>query len=326
MNNIVDERLIISEFFQTMHQSGIFPRNEFTPITDGKLHRFAVEGDRYGSTSGAYFLHINEWPNWGFQDWHRGTVWYKFKLSKEATGYHKPTREEYLRKQAESERRKQEDMKRQKESEQAAILTAYSLWRSDSINHNVEDINQNPYMQFKQISLPPHCYAGINSENSLLFPLYDSLSGKFRTIQFVSPPDSDGHSSKRFYAGISTKGVWYPIRQFKGDTVFITEGIVTALSVDEFTHRECSVAAAMNCGNLLEVCKNYRTRLNEARLHNPNLQNQKIVIAADNDRNDAGKIAAEKVIEAGFADSYTMPKKQGMDWNDYINFLKRTEK
>ena len=73
----------------------------------------------------------------------------------------------------------------------------------------------------------------------------------------------------------------------------------------------------MNCGNLLEVCKNLRTYLATT-----DFANQKIVIAADNDANHAGEIAAKKVVEAGYADDYRMPPIVGMDWNDYINYLK----
>ena len=321
----VDERIIISEFFRSMRQCGITPRDEaFTPILDGNLHRFALEGDRYGEESGAYILHADGWPNGGFQDWHEGNVWHKFKLSedaiKESTGYHKPTHEEYLRMQAENEAKKQRDQELQQRKQKALISKAYSLWRS--INHDIEAVNQHPYMKFKQVSLPPNsnCYAGIDKEGLLLLPLFHSLTNEFKTIQFISPPDSEGHSKKRFCAGISNKGCCYRIRQFKGDTLFLCEGIATAFSVDEFTHREFSVAAAMSCSNFLEVARNCRTLYPD----------QKIIIACDNDANNAGKIAAEKVIEAGYADGYTMPEITGTDWhgdwNDYINFLKGQKK
>lgn len=325
----VDERIIISEFFRTMRQTGITPRDEFTPILDGQLHRFALEGDRYGEESGAYILHADGWPNGGFQDWHEGNVWHKFKLSEDAvksTGYHKPTHEEYLKQKAENEAKKQRDQELQQRKQKALISKAYSLWRSDSVNHDIEAVNQHAYMQFKQVSLPHYCYAGINKEGWLLFPLFHSLTNEFRDIQFISPPDSEGHSQKRFFAGISNKGCWYRIRQFKGDTFFLCEGIASALSVDEFTCRQYSVAAAMSCSNLVEVARNYRIRLNQSRLYNPNLPDQKIIIAADNDKNNTGENAAKKVIEAGYADGYTMPEIEGMDWNDYVNFLKGQKK
>jgi phage/plasmid primase-like uncharacterized protein len=307
----VDERIIISEFLHSMRQTGLSPRDEaFTPILDGQLHRFALEGDRYGETSGAYFIHADNWPNWGFQDWHEGNVWHKFKLSedavKESTGYHKPTHEEYLKQRAENEAKKRKDNELQQEKQKALISKAYSLWRSDSINHDIEAVNQHAYMQFKQVSLPHYCYAGINKEGWLLFPLFHSLTNEFRDIQFISPPDSEGHSQKRFFAGISNKGCWYRIRQFKGDTLFLCEGIATALSIDEFTRGQYSVAAAMSCSNLVEVARNCRTLY----------PNQKIIIAADHDRNHAGENAARKVCEAGYADDFKMPPEFG-DWNDF---------
>ena len=330
----VDERIIISAFFEFMHRNGIYPRDNLTLIMDGKIHRFRTQNDKHGGESGRYFLYSDGWPNGGAMDYHihhNGMI--KFVLDKDLMPCDsRPvmSHEEYERMKAENEHRQQENIKRQKKNEQGLIEKAFAFFHSDSVNQNREAVNQHQYMRRKQVTLPPNsnCYAGIDSKGNLVFPLFDSellkpfVPNLFKmqrqfSLQFIAPPDADGNSQKFFYKGIGTKGLWYPIRQSISNTLFVTEGIATAFSLDEFTHRKFSVAAAMNCGNLLEVCKNLRTYLATT-----NFANQQIIIAADNDANHAGEIAAKKVVEAGYADNYRMPPIVGMDWNDYINHLK----
>lgn len=325
MNEPIDEAIIAGAFFEFMLRNGIKPRDNFTLIMDGQIHRFSTESDKHGSTSGAYFLHADGWPNGGVMDYHIHHGMVKFILDKDLVPRNsRPSHDEYERQKAENERRQAERIKLQKKNEQACIKQASDFWHSDSINHDNAHINQHPYMRFKQVSIPlkTNCSAGITHDGKLVFPLFDSLTGNFRTLQFVSPPDPHGHSQKWFYKGISTVGVCYPIRQYTGDTLFVAEGIITAFSVDEFTHGQFSVVAALNCGNLLHICRNYKARLNEARKYNPSLPVQKIIITADNDANHAGEIAARRVISEGYAEGYTMPPIVGHDWNDYLNHLK----
>lgn len=322
MNEPVDERIVINAFFESLRRYGITPRESFTPIMDGQIHRFSLEGDKGRAKTGAYIIHADGWPVWFIQDFRQGGNMIKQVLDKDLVPHDsRPviSQEEYKRMKTENERKKQENIERQKENEPKLIEKAFSFWHSDAVNQDKVLVNQHSYMLKKQVILPPHtnCYAGINHEGTLIFPLFDSATNKFKSLQFISPPDAEGNSQKKFFKGISTIGVCYFIRRHKGNTLFITEGIATAFSLDEFTHREFSVIAAMNCGNLLEVCKNCRT-------HHAYTEsaNQQIIIAADNDKNHAGEIAAKKVIDAGYADGYTMPPIVGYDWNDYINHMK----
>ena len=334
MNEPIDERIIEAAFFGFMRDNGIVPRGNLSLIMDGQIHRFSTENDKHGGQSGAYFIYSDGCPNGGAMDYHIHTEMQKFKLNQDLmpkdsrkvlseTEYRKKKADDERRK-AENEHKKQENMKLQEENEKRLIERAFCFWHSDTVNHDVEAVNLHPYMLKKKVILPPNtnCDAGIDNQGRLMFPLYDSLTGKFKDIQLISLPDDEGHSQKRFLKGISNHGLWYPVRMFKGDILFITEGIITAFSVDEFTNREYSVAAAMSCANLLEVCKNIRVNLNQTRKYNPNLPNQKIIVAADNDKNHAGENAAQKVIEAGYADDYRMPPIEGYDWNDYVNYMK----
>lgn len=316
----IDERIVISAFFDFMRKNGIYPRDNLTLITDGKIHRFSTQNDKHGGEAGAYFLHVDGCPNGGAMDYHIHSEMQKFKLDKDLIP-RRPvmSRDEYERMKSDNERKKQEQQKLQKENELILRDKAFDFFHSDSVNQNVDAVNHHAYMLKKQVILPPNsnCYAGIDDKGNLVFSLFDSdfmnikLPHRF-SLQFISQD-----SQKWFYKGISIKGLCYPIRQFTSNTLFITEGIATAFSLDEFTHRKFSVIAALNCGNLLDVCKNLRTYLAAT-----DFKNQQIIIAADNDKNKAGENAAKKVIDAGYADGYRMPPIVGMDWNDYINHLK----
>ena len=318
----IDESIIINAFFESLREHGITPRENFMPVMDGQIHRFSLEDDRHGQKTGAYKIFSDSWPVWFIQDFRQGGNMIKCVLDKNLIPHDsRPvmSQNEYELLKAENERRRQEQQKRQKENEATLRGKAFDFFHLELINQNIDAVNQHAYMLKKQVILPPNsnCYAGIDDKGNLVFPLFDSdflnikLPHRF-SMQFISQD-----SQKWFYKGISIKGLCYPIRQFTSNTLFITEGIATAFSLDEFTHRKFSVIAALNCGNLLDVCKNLRTYLAST-----DFKNQQIIIAADNDKNKAGENAAKKVIDASYADGYRMPPIVGMDWNDYINHLK----
>ena len=206
-------------------------------------------------------IHADGWPVWFIQDFRQGGQMIKQVLDADAVPRDsRPvmSRDEYERMKSDNERKKQEQQKLQKENELILRDKAFDFFHSDSVNQNVDAVNHHAYMLKKQVILPPNsnCYAGIDDKGNLVFSLFDSdfmnikLPHRF-SLQFISQD-----SQKWFYKGISIKGICYPIRQFTSNTLFITEGIATAFSLDEFTHRKFSVIAALNCGNLLDVCKN----------------------------------------------------------------------
>ena len=65
----VDERIIEAQFWADLARCGITLRQSFTPIMDGKLHRFSTAQDKWGETSGAYLIHADSWPSWFIQDY-----------------------------------------------------------------------------------------------------------------------------------------------------------------------------------------------------------------------------------------------------------------
>ena len=175
----IDERIVISAFFDSLRRYGIHPREEFTPIMDGQLHRFALEGDRYGQKTGAYIIHADGWPNWLIQDFRQGNQMIKCVLDKDLVPHDsRPvlSREEYQRMQTENERRQQEQLKLQQENEQKNIEKAFNFFHSNSVNQDREAVNQHKYMKEKKVILPPNssCCAGVDSNGNLVFPLFDS--------------------------------------------------------------------------------------------------------------------------------------------------------
>ena len=120
----IDQRLIENQIFESMRENNIIPFGDLTLEMDGKLHRFSVEGDRYGEKSGAYIIYVDEWPHWFIQDFRQGSSMLHFSFDKEAISI-KDRRAFYLesitpeQKAREAQRKKEQrdlDIKNQKQS------------------------------------------------------------------------------------------------------------------------------------------------------------------------------------------------------------------
>ena len=76
------EDVIARQFFESLDECGIKPRGSIDLDMDGLIHRFAVDGDRYSDEngSGAYFIHADDYPNWGVMDFHHHSEMQLFKL------------------------------------------------------------------------------------------------------------------------------------------------------------------------------------------------------------------------------------------------------
>ncbi len=137
----ISEALITAQFFHSMTNCGIYPRETFTPDMDGKTHRFAVEHDKSGAKSGAYFIHADDCPNWGIMDFHIHSEMQTFSFdfsvlsADEKREYLKQNNESNVQgisgtrtitqtQQKEIERKKQEKANADKEIQQAALRMA----------------------------------------------------------------------------------------------------------------------------------------------------------------------------------------------------------
>ena len=81
------EAVILNQFLDFLDEYHIRPKYREDWEMDGLLHRFAVEGDRSGSKSGAYFIHPDDYPNWGAMDYHYHSEMQLGKLDLEAVPF-----------------------------------------------------------------------------------------------------------------------------------------------------------------------------------------------------------------------------------------------
>ncbi|MCP9267266.1 primase-like DNA-binding domain-containing protein [Xenorhabdus sp. XENO-1] len=151
-------------------------------------------------------------------------------------------------------------------------------------------------------------------DGSLLLVI-QTLGGIITGAQTIKP-----NGEKRLVSGTQKKGSFIPLSKITGtpDTIIITEGYATALTVSQLY--EGLVLAAIDESNLLTVTGLVRERWPDA----------KIILAADNDwhepeerdkngrlKKNVGKVAAEKAAIAINGWVTLPPTALKADWDDY---------
>ena len=323
----VDAHIIEAQFLESLRRAGITPRDNLNLVMDGQLHRFAVQGEQGGATSGAYIIHPDGWPNWYVQDFHEGDNMIHFTLDKKDVPfdvrlsiYQQTNTPEQLAEQA---RRKKEKEQRDLESEQAAIRMA----RQEYEYPNAEGWEPHPYWTAKH--LHPCGHIGISVKvtyhpeqghickiGEALIPFYDAKNDEFKGLQRISAtPNKEGKFTKRIYKGTHPKGCYFDFMAITrgSNNLFICEGAATAISLFHLNHKLADIIGAITCHNIPDVARAFRKRF----------PNRRIIIAADNDKNGAGLQAAKIAVAEGCADTILMPPDLG-DWNDYLTHKKGT--
>ena len=295
-----------------MRDNDLAPRDERDTYLklDGQLHRYAVEGDKGGETSGAYVIHSDGFPAGYFQNWRTGV---KLNWRFNATNL-TPEQQAYLNsdeyKKAEEAKRKKreaEEKKRRTEaSEKARIL--YESYLDGDFSH--------PYLIKKDVKRHDDVRLDV-AERRLVIPLRD-INAKFSSLQWIS---EDG--SKRFFYGAPLEGAFFGIGLDKfnpedeaNNIVLLAEGYATAAKVHQLTGRP--VIATMTCGNLESVAKAIKKKFKDAR----------IIVAADNDAKtqqergfNPGITSATMLVSNGLAIGCAIPEfgkvTDGTDWDDY---------
>ncbi|MDE9519648.1 toprim domain-containing protein [Xenorhabdus bovienii] len=151
-------------------------------------------------------------------------------------------------------------------------------------------------------------------DGSLLL-VVQTLDGTITGGQTIKP-----NGEKRLVSGTQKKGSFIPVSEITGipDTIIITEGYATALTVSQL--HDGVVLAAIDESNLSTISERVRTQWPDA----------KIIIAADNDwhepeerdkngrlKKNVGKIAAEKTAKAINGWVTLPPTAFKADWDDY---------
>ncbi|NDK99403.1 toprim domain-containing protein [Photorhabdus bodei] len=170
---------------------------------------------------------------------------------------------------------------------------------------------QSPYLTTKGLQYPNQ---RLLKEGSLLLPL-TTLDKKITGAQIIKP-----NGEKKLLSGSQKKGAFITLSELgeQSDTVIITEGYATALTVNQLC--KGTVLAALDAGNLYPVAKAVRE-------HWPDT---KIILAADNDWHSSdeldknskpkvniGKISAEKAALAVNGWVTLPPTEHKADWDDY---------
>lgn len=295
-----------------MRDADLAPRDERDTYLklDGQLHRYAVEGDKGGETSGAYVIHSDGFPAGYFQNWRTGVkLNWRFNavnLTPEQQAY--LNSDEYKKaEEAKRKKREAEEKKRRTEaSEKARIL--YESYLDGDFSH--------PYLIKKDVKRHADVRLDV-AERRLVIPLRN-VKGDFLSLQWIS---EDG--GKRFYYGAPLEGAFFGIGidKFKGDDnknniIILAEGYATAAKVHQLTGRP--VIATMTCGNLEPVAKAVKAAFSNAR----------IIVAADNDAKtqqergfNPGITSAKMLVSKELAIDCVVPEFEkvtdGTDWDDY---------
>jgi len=166
----------------------------------------------------------------------------------------------------------------QDERHRLGTLAARTAWLAAT------PCTDHPYMRLKGETLPG-CRVG--ADGWLLVPRID-VDGNLIGLQRI-----DATGRKRYWPGAPTAGTFYLLGRISDDgTAIVCEGAGTAATLHRETwHTRHAVAAAMDAGNLLAVCRALRARYPRA----------DIVLAGDDDRGTTGNPGRTKAIEAASA-------------------------
>lgn len=226
-------------------------------ITDGKLHRFDVPGDRAKSLNGWYVFYDGDIQAGRFGSWKTGDniSW----CSKSKTEFSPEEKKAYAAKQAEARRLRDTELAKIHEECRAACKILWEASAPANSNH--------PYLLRKQVI----SHGLRQSGDSLMVPVKD-IKGVLHGIQFIKPDKTDNGKDKIFKTGTAKQGHFHIIGKPVDNTMIICEGYATGASIHEATGH--AVLVAFDCGNLKSVAEVVRGKYPQ----------WVIIIAADNDQ------------------------------------------
>ena len=183
-----------------MEAEGFIPQDENLQLDmDGQIHRIAMEGDRWGATSGAYYVHADGCPNWGFRDFRKHSEMLQFSFNWEAIPFE--TRKAYYQEQNDSypfsytqaqENARAEALIRQRKKQEAeakakqeAISRARYLYETASVSN----VSKHPYIaeRFikKGIHVWPYMHVWDFEHYLTIDPPYNAI--KRATVEVMTP-------------------------------------------------------------------------------------------------------------------------------------------
>lgn len=267
--------------------SAIAPKRPVRVILDGKIHRFAVIGDKNTEKAGWYIGFGDNIPAGMFGSW-RGSVESKWlaDVGRELTAEEIAACE---RRMAEAAAIRDEERRKYREQIASAVTNILKTVTPAEPGH--------PYLQRKQVGVYGIYQTG---DGRLMIPII--LDGKVASAQYIN---TDGQ--KQFHGGGEVKGGYFslgPLPPQEGP-IYVAEGYATAASIYEATG--ATVVMALNAGNLPPVAKWLREKLGPV---------QEVVIVGDNDESGTGQAAAGEAATLIGA-RVILPPEIG-DVNDYV--------
>lgn len=267
--------------------SGLAPKHPVRCILDGKVHRFAVAGDKNTEKAGWYVAFGDNIPAGIFGSW-RGSMEEKWRGD---TGRIYTPEETAVYEARLVELQAIRDAERRKRYEQIASAVQNIIANAQ---HASPD---NAYLARKRVGVYSIYQTG---DGRLIVPVIKD--GTVVSAQYI---ENDG--SKQYHGGGEVKGGYFPIGPLPPQgPLYIAEGYATAASIYEATG--CTTIAALSAGNIMPVAQWLREKLGAV---------QDITIVGDNDDTNTGQKAAK---EAGTAIGarVIIPPDLG-DANDYVN-------
>jgi phage/plasmid primase-like uncharacterized protein len=277
---------LLDQFRHAIEQAGLTAPDSIIP--DGKLHRFASNGDR-DDDAGWYVLFADGIPAGSFGCWRAGLM-QKWCAKSDVTM--SPTeRVAHRRRVAELQRIRQEE---EKQAHEAAAQRAQTIW--DGATPAPAD---HPYLQRKGIR--PHGVR-VDDGHQLIVPVV--IGDTIASVQFISP---DPTVPKKFlYGGASKDGYFFLGEQQDDQPVLVCEGFATAASVHEATGTLTVVA--FSAGNVGSVAAQARQQF----------PTSSIVLCGDHDPSGVGQRAAREAAQAigGIVAIPDAIHNAKTDWND----------
>ena len=261
-------------------------------MRDGRIHRFSTNG-RKADKAGWYIAHPNEPPMIIFGDWR--------------TGLRKTWCARSIASMSSAERRAHKDrlkeLQRQREEDQVSRFAEVAREATRIWQEAPPAPPDHPYLRAKHI--PPTgaklyqgdlSIIGGNMDGALVVPLQDEAKTLW-SLEFIT------HDGKKFFLPGGRKRGCFCLLGESTETICITEGYATGVSVHEATGK--SVAIAFDAGNLEPVAQALRAKYSQTR----------IILCGDNDASGTGQTMANAAAEA-IGGIVALPMTQGDDWND----------
>ena len=309
----------LRQFSEKLRECGLLL--ESLPIMDGKIHKCKVEGDRGREASGAYQGYLDGYPNGWIHNFKTDErVKFKYAMSASyntsTTTYNRDKVMEQRKANTQAKERHQRELQ-EKTTKRLKIEFANALPARDS----------HPYLESKNISIQ-NINIKVDTFNNLLIPLRD-VNGKVQSLQRIMPNGSkiygviktaqERQNNEEFLA--RKNGLFFTQKPLdEHSEFFVCEGFASAMSMSKILNKPS--IAAMDCGNLLNVCDQLVSKY----------PHKHITICADNDmkkevqgKRNAGMEAAMACQEKYPQISIIYPQIQPSeiekvsDFNDLVN-------